>query len=256
MAERILVVDDDADIRELLDSYLSNYGFEIRGVADGRAMRSELAAWPADLILLDLGLPGEDGLTLARELRGSSRAGIIIVTGRGQPVDRVVGLELGADDYVAKPFDLRELLARIRSVLRRIKPERDNGEPRAETASAAPAAPAATPAPERYSFDGWRLDVGARSLHRPTGEPVALTSGEFQLLMIFVQQPNQVLSRDRLMELIHGRESGPFDRAIDVQVGRLRRKIETDPAEPALIKSVRGLGYLFTPRVLRLRDEA
>ncbi len=252
MAERILVVDDDADIRELLDNYLSGYGFEVRGVADGSAMRAELATWSADLILLDLGLPGEDGLTLARELRSGSRAGIIIVTGRGQPVDRVVGLELGADDYMAKPFDLRELLARIRSVLRRIKPDSDAaGGARA----GAGVVPDQAPAPERYQFEGWRLDVGARSLHRPDGSAVSLTSGEFDLLMIFVREPNQVLSRDRLMELIHGRESGPFDRAIDVQVGRLRRKIEVDPAEPALIKSVRGSGYLFTPRVQRLRAE-
>lgn len=198
-------------------------------------MRAEMARDPADLVLLDLGLPGEDGLSLARELRARPRApGIIIVTGRGQPVDRIIGLELGADDYVAKPFDLRELVARVRSVLRRI-------------GSDAPPAPEAPV--DRFDFAGWRLDLSSRSLARPDGIEVPLTTGEFELLTAFVQHPNCALSRDRLMEIIHGREAGPFDRAIDVQVGRLRRKIERDPAEPELIKSVRGVGYMFAARV-------
>ncbi len=235
MAERILVVDDEADIRDLLANCLSGYGFEVAAVSDGVAMRAELAREPADLVLLDLGLPGEDGLSLARELRAQPRApGIIIVTGRGQPVDRVVGLELGADDYVAKPFDLRELVARVRSVLRRTTSDR----------AAAPSASA-----DRFEFAGWRLDLSARSLARPDGADVPLTTGEFDLLTAFVQHPNRALSRDRLMAIMHHREAGPFDRAIDVQVGRLRRKIERDPAEPELIKSVRGVGYLFAARV-------
>ena len=235
MAERILVVDDEADIRDLLANCLSGYGFEVAAVSDGVAMRAELAREPADLVLLDLGLPGEDGLSLARELRAQPRApGIIIVTGRGQPVDRVVGLELGADDYVAKPFDLRELVARVRSVLRRTTSDR----------AAAPSASA-----DRFEFAGWRLDLSARSLARPDGADVPLTTGEFDLLTAFVQHPNRALSRDRLMAIMHHREAGPLDRAIDVQVGRLRRKIERDPAEPELIKSVRGVGYLFAARV-------
>jgi len=237
MAERLLIVDDEEEIRELLENYLGSYGFEVEAVADGQAMREALKAAPYDLVLLDLGLPGEDGLTLARELRNDSRLGIVIVTGRGQPVDRIIGLEIGADDYVAKPFELRELLARVRSVLRRLK-------------AAAPAAEAPTTGrDDLLVFEGWQLDLAARSLSRPDGEPVALTTGEFELLSIFARNPNRALSRDELMDFIHRREAGPFDRSIDVQVGRLRRKIERDPARPEMIKSVRGVGYQFTPRV-------
>jgi DNA-binding response OmpR family regulator len=235
MAERILVVDDEEEIRELLSNYLCGYGFDVACAPDGNTMRAELARSPADLVLLDLGLPDEDGLSLARELRARPRPpGIIIVTGRGLPVDRVIGLELGADDYVAKPFDLRELVARVRSVLRRVRP--DAAPPTPETC-------------ERFEFAGWRLDLSARSLTRLDGEEVPLTTGEFDLLVAFVRNPNRALSRDRLMEIIHHREAGPFDRAIDVQVGRLRRKIERDPAEPELIKAVRGVGYQFAARV-------
>ncbi len=236
MADRILVVDDEEGIRDLLATYLNGFGFETEAVSDGPSMRAELARRRPDIVLLDLGLPGEDGLSLARELRAQPNApGIIIVTGRGQPVDRIVGLELGADDYVAKPFDLRELAARIRSVLRRIKPD--------------PAPPQAA-ATACFGFAGWRIDLSARSLIGPEGSPVSLTTGEFDLLAAFVRNPNRALSRDELMDLMHHREAGPYDRAIDVQVGRLRRKIESDPAEPALIKSVRGIGYLFAPQVL------
>lgn len=237
MAERLLVVDDEEDIRELLSDYLSGYGFEVRTVAGGAEMRAALHQQPCDLVLLDLGLPGEDGLTLARELRADPTIGIIIITGRGQPVDRIIGLEVGADDYVAKPFELRELLARVRSVLRRLK-------------AAAPAAESPTTGrDDLLVFEGWQLDLAARSLSRPDGEPVALTTGEFELLSIFARNPNRALSRDELMDFIHRREAGPFDRSIDVQVGRLRRKIERDPARPEMIKSVRGVGYQFTPRV-------
>jgi DNA-binding response OmpR family regulator len=235
MAERILVVDDEEDIRDLLTSYLSGFGFEVASAPDGIAMRAELARAAVDLVLLDLGLPGEDGLSLARELRAQPHApGIIIVTGRGQPVDRIVGLELGADDYVAKPFDLRELVARVRSVLRRLKADHVP-EPAARC--------------ERFCFAGWRIDLSSRTLTRPDGTEVPLTTGEFDLLTAFVQNPNRALTRDCLMEIMHHREAGPFDRAIDVQVGRLRRKIEHDPGDPELIKSVRGVGYLFAARV-------
>jgi len=238
MAERLLVVDDEEDIRELLADYLSGYGFEVRTVGNGRQMRAALEESPCDLVLLDLGLPGEDGLTLARELRANSSLGIIIVTGRGQPVDRIIGLEVGADDYIAKPFELRELVARVRSVLRRIH------------AAVPAAAPAAEPSDDaRLRFDGWTLDPAARSLHRPDRQPVSLTTGEFDLLTAFARNPNRALSRDELMDMIHHREAGPYDRSIDVQVGRLRRKIERDPARPEMIKSVRGVGYIFAPRV-------
>lgn len=241
MAERLLVVDDEEDIRELLGDYLSGYGFEVRTVASGADMRAALHQQRCDLVLLDLGLPGEDGLTLARELRADPTIGIIIITGRGQPIDRIIGLEVGADDYVAKPFELRELVARVRSVLRRTR--------MAAAATASTEAEAAHSDGARLSFDGWQLDLAARALCRPDGEPVALTTGEFDLLVAFARNPNRALSRDTLMDMIHHREAGPYDRSIDVQVGRLRRKIEKDPASPDMIKSVRGIGYIFAPRV-------
>jgi two-component system, OmpR family, response regulator len=188
-----------------------------------------------DLVLLDLGLPGEDGFAIARRLREHWRCGLVIVSGRGDAVDKVVGLEVGADDYVTKPFDLRELLARVKAVLRR-------------TAHASGRAVAAI-ARERWCFDTWVLDVAARSLNGADGRGVALTSGEFDLLCVFAQHPGRVLSRDFLLEHTRGREAGPFDRTIDVQVGRLRKKLEADPEDPQIIKSVRGAGYLFVPRV-------
>ncbi len=232
MAERILVVDDDEDIRELFSNYLSGFGYPVVGVADGRAMREQLSLQSFELVLLDQRLPGEDGLTLARELRAVSDIGIIIITGFGQAVDRIVGLELGADDYVSKPVDLRELLARIRSVLRR----RTGNAPEPK-------------AGQHFEFEGWQLDLAARSLTNPQGQLLMLTSGEFDLLAALVRQPGKVLSRDDLMNELHHRDAGPFDRAIDVQVGRLRKKIEIDPARPILIKSVRGAGYLFSAKV-------
>lgn len=232
MADRILVVDDDEDIRELFGNYLGAFGYPVVGVADGPAMREALSQQRFALVLLDQRLPGEDGLSLARELRATSDIGIIIITGFGQAVDRIVGLELGADDYVSKPVDLRELLARIRSVLRR----RTGNAPEPG-------------AGRRFEFEGWQLDLAARALTNPQGQLMALTSGEFDLLAALVRQPNKVLSRDDLMNELHHRDAGPFDRAIDVQVGRLRKKIEIDPARPILIKSVRGAGYLFAAKV-------
>ena len=231
----MLVVDDDPDIVLLIVRYLSMHGFRITSAADGSAMREAIAREPVDLVLLDLGLPGEDGLELTRYLRQNWRGPIIIVTGRGESVDRVVGLELGADDYVTKPFDLRELLARIRSVLRRM-----SERPPASGAEGA-----------SFAFSGFRLDPRSRELRDPAGSIVDLTTGEYALLKLLVEHPNRVLSRDDLMSWMHGRDAGPYDRAIDVQVGRLRRKIEPDPAEPALIKSVRGAGYLFAAKVTR-----
>lgn len=240
MTERVLVVDDEEDIREMLRDYLSSFGFRVTTASGGQQMRAALLEHPHDLVLLDLGLPGEDGLTLARELRATADVGIIIVTGRGQPVDRIVGLEIGADDYIAKPFDLREMVARVRSVLRRTR------------TPAIPGArePAVKMADTHLSFDGWAIDLAARSLRNPDGNTVTLTTGEFDLLTVFARNANRVMSRDELMDLLHQREAGPFDRAIDVQVGRLRRKIERDPSQPEMIKSVRGIGYVFTPRVV------
>jgi two-component system OmpR family response regulator len=230
MSENLLVVDDDEDIRELLRTYLGSVGYTVLEAADAKALRAVLTIQPVDLILLDQRLPDADGLVLAQEIRANSNVGIIIITGFGQPVDRILGLELGADDYVAKPVDLRELLARIRSVLRRRSPR-------------------PTELPGALDFEGWRIDPSARRLTAPGGGMVELTSGEFDLLMIFARHPNRVLSRDEIMNALHHREAGPYDRAIDVQVGRLRRKIEPDPARPVLIKSVRGAGYLFAPKV-------
>jgi DNA-binding response OmpR family regulator len=200
-------------------------------------MRAIIESDTVDVVLLDLGLPREDGFELTRWLREHWRGAIIIVTGRGESVDRVVGLELGADDYVTKPFDLRELLARVRSVMRRV--------------TAAAPAPRSSDKPTSIEFAGFRLDAEARVLIGPAGGEVELTTGEFDLLTIFLEMANRVLSRDQLMERMHGREAGPYDRSIDVQIGRLRRKIEKDPAKPELIKSVRGAGYLFAARVVR-----
>jgi len=231
---RLLVVEDDQDIADIIRRYFSAQGFDVAFAADGVAMRRVIGAQEIDVVLLDLGLPGEDGFSLTRFLRESWKGALIIVTGRGDSIDRVVGLELGADDYVTKPFDLRELLARVRSVLRR-------------SSEAPTRAPGTTR--DALHFGGFRFDAASRELTDPTGRIIPLTTGEFDLLGAFVANPNRVLSRDDLMNRIHGRDAGPFDRAIDVQIGRLRRKMETDPAQPALIKSVRGAGYIFTGRI-------
>lgn len=230
----VLVVDDDAEIGALLSRYLGGQGMRVSLAGDGEQLRAAMRELqPIDVVLLDLGLPGEDGLTLIRDLRGHWHGPVIIISGRGESVERVVGLEMGADDYITKPFDLREVLARIRSVLRRAQPT--------------PAAPA--PTGHGFEFEGHRLEVTARRLMRRDGEEIALTRGEFDLLLVLVEHAHKVLSRDQLMNALHGRDAGPFDRAIDVQIGRLRRKLETDPANPTLIKSVRGSGYLFAPSV-------
>jgi two-component system, OmpR family, response regulator len=231
---RVLVVEDDAAIRDLVRRYLTTQEFDVLEAADGPAARAILAQVEVDLILLDLGLPGEDGLTFARDLRAGFQGGVIIVSGRGESVDRIVGLELGADDYVAKPFELRELLARMRSVLRRVRP----------------AAPRTDVAPRQtLRFANFNLDRAARRLTDEAGRDIALTTGEYDLLVALLEQPGTVLSRDRLMQRLRGRTTGPFDRAIDVQIGRLRQKIEADPANPTLIRSVRGAGYVFSSRV-------
>jgi two-component system OmpR family response regulator len=232
----ILVVDDQQEICEVVQQYLSSEGYRVSVAHDGTGMRKVIAQGGVELVILDLMLPGEDGLTLARQLREESTVGIIILTGRGETVDRIIGLEMGADDYLPKPFHLRELLARVKSVLRR-------ASSRAQQEQAGAAARA------RARFAGWRLDLATRELVSPTGGEVRLTTGEFDLLAAFVNNANQVLSRDRLLDLARNREAGPFDRTIDVQVGRLRRKLEPDPAKPTIIKTVRGTGYIFTPTV-------
>jgi len=230
----ILVVDDQKEICDVVQEYLTGEGYRVSTASDGSGMRRVLGQSHVDLVILDLMLPGEDGLTLARGLRDESGIGIIILTGRGETVDRIIGLEMGADDYLPKPFHLRELLARVKSVLRRVQSR--TGEP-SQTART------------RARFAGWDLDLSSRELISPAGQEVRLTTGEFDLLAAFVNNPNQVLSRDRLLDLARNREAGPFDRTIDVQVGRLRRKLEDDPQNPSLIKTVRGSGYIFTPTV-------
>jgi|SRR5579859_1367258 len=232
-ADHIVIVDDQPEICELVYNYLTGEGYRVSTANDGPSMRRILQQFEVDLVLLDIMLPGDDGLSLARQLRAQSDIGIIILTGRGETVDRIIGLEMGADDYLPKPFHLRELLARVKSVLRRASAR---GE-------------ASKPAPQSAVFNGWRLDLTSRELTAPSGEEVRLTTGEFDLLAAFVGNANQVLSRDRLLDLARNRASGPFDRTIDVQVGRLRKKLEDDPQNPSLIKTVRGSGYIFTASV-------
>jgi two-component system, OmpR family, response regulator len=233
-ATHIAVVDDEADITQLLAHYFKGHGFRVSQLHDGAGLMALVADDPPALVLLDLGLGGEDGLAVARNLREKARCGLVIVTGRGDAVDKVVGLEIGADDYVTKPFDLRELLARVKAVLRRIEPASQ------DTAQATP---------NHLRFAGWALDTAGRRLIDPTGAEVALTSGEFDLLCAFAQHPGRVLSRDFLLESTRGRNAGPFDRTIDVQVGRLRKKMETDPENPQILKSVRGAGYVLVAPV-------
>jgi two-component system, OmpR family, response regulator len=230
----ILVVDDQREIREMVEDYLSGEGYRVSTAHDGAEMRRALVQSRVDLVILDLMLPGEDGLSLARSLREESDVGIIILTGRGETVDRIIGLEMGADDYLPKPFHLRELLARVKSVLRRVS---------SRTAERAPVLRS------KARFAGWNLDLSSRELYSPSGKEVRLTTGEFDLLAAFVNNANQVLTRDQLLDLARNREAGPFDRTIDVQVGRLRRKLEDDPQRPSIIKTVRGSGYIFTPTI-------
>lgn len=228
---RVLVVDDDPDVGFVLQRFLASQGFEVAIAPDGTSARQAMQAPSFDLVLLDLGLPDGNGLALMTELRMRWSGPVIIVSGRGESTERAVGLELGADDFVSKPFDLRELLARMRSVLRRARTAEAKGD--------------------RLSFDGLALSPETRRLSGRDGADVPLTSGEFALLSAFLERPNQVLTRDHLLNVLHGRDAGPFDRSIDVQIGRLRRKIERDPANPSLIQSVRGAGYLLAARIER-----
>ena len=234
----VLVVDDEPKIRTMLARYLNEEGFRVSEAADGTAMRTVLDGNAIDLVLLDLLMPGEDGLSLARHIRQRSQIPIIMLTGKGDLIDRVVGLEAGADDYIPKPFHLREVLARIRTVLRRAQAPAVAAVPAERTAGAEKS--------EILVFDCWRFDVLRRELRRQDGDVVSLTAAEFDLLSAFVRHPNRVLSRDQLMNFVKGRDWAAFDRAIDTQVVRLRRKIESDPQLPQLIKTVRGAGYVFS----------
>jgi two-component system phosphate regulon response regulator OmpR len=225
---RILVVDDDPALCELLFDYLGESGYMVTTAGDGIAMRRALAQGMPDAIVLDLMLPGEDGLALARELRTHSEVPILMLSARGEEIDRVVGLEVGADDYLAKPFSPRELLARLRALLRRARPAQGNS------------------ATGSHAFGPFVVDAVARRLLRD-GAEVRITGAEFDLLRVLVERPNRVLSRDTLVDLLKGYDRDPFDRSIDIRVTRLRKKIETDPAAPAYIRTVRGEGYLFNP---------
>jgi two-component system, OmpR family, response regulator len=236
----VLLVDDDREIRVLLARYLAGQGYRTTAAADGREMREALAGHAIDLIVLDLMLPGEDGLALCRWIRAQSSVPVIMLTARGEDIDRIVGLEMGADDYLPKPFNPRELVARISAVLRRTGRTSGGAFGGAEPNQGG-----------LVTFAGWALDIAARRLTASDGTLVPLSAGEFGLLAAFVSHPQRVLSRDLLLDLARGREAQPFDRSIDVQVSRLRRKIEEDPGNPRLITTVRGGGYMFTPPVVR-----
>lgn len=230
----ILLVDDDGEIRRLVTKFLRESGFRVTPVRDGREMRETLKSTSVDLIVLDLMLPGISGLELCRELRAESAIPIVMLTARGDDLDRVLGLEFGADDYISKPFNTRELAARIRAVLRRTSAQ---GETRLDPSW-------------RFTFDGWVLDTRRRELVNDQGVVVDLSTGEYDLLLSFVEAPQRVLSRDHLLDAARNRVSSVFDRSIDVQVSRLRRKLSGDNA-PDMIKTVRGLGYLFVPEVAK-----
>ena len=234
-APHLLVVDDDREIRDLLARFLEKHGFRVTAARDGRELRS---LWPGSrfaLAVLDLMLPGEDGLSLLRFIREEGRTPVVMLTAMGEETDRIVGLELGADDYVAKPFNPRELLARIRAVLRRVEAAAGQAEPRAAT----------------FRFAGWTLETARRRLVSPAGVEVPLTGGEYELLAVLAERAGRVLTREMLTDLLHGRAAGPFDRAIDVAVSRVRRKLDDDGKNPTLIKTVRGGGYVLAAEVER-----
>ena len=237
MQKHILVVDDDPEIRTLIAEYLERNGFRASTLPDGRELMRTIEERAVDLLVLDLMMPGVDGLTLCREVRSKSRLPVLILSARGEDVDRIVGLEMGADDYLAKPFHPRELLARIRAILARSTPT----EPAAEA--------------EQFRFDQFRLDMVKRELTRADGKKVSLTGAEFELLAIFLARPNRVLSRDTLVELTQGREAPAYDRSIDVRVSRLRQALG-DSRDPKLLKTVYGEGYVLTAKVERIEADA
>ena len=229
---RVLIVDDEEDIRDLLATYLGKQGIEVFEASSEAELRAVMIAHAPDVVLLDVNLGMEDGFAIARRLRVDWSGGLLMVTGRGDTVDRVVGLEIGADDYVTKPFELRELLARVRSVGRR-------------TVAQLEPSPVATDSSESRRFHGFMLDVERRKLTDASGDEIALTTGEFALLAALVEKPGHLLSRDDLLRRTHRRDAGPFDRTIDVQIGRLRKKLGDDGKDPRIIKSIRGAGYVL-----------
>ena len=235
--DHILIVDDDAEIRLLLSRYLEKNGLQASTVPDGRAMWRALDEISFDLIVLDLMLPGDDGLTLCRKLRARSDIPIIMLTARGEETDRIVGLEMGADDYLAKPFSARELLARIKVILRRVRSLPPNLRPDDAT---------------QLHFAGWVLDTVARHLVAPDQGVTPLSGAEYRLLRVLLDHPNRVLSRDQLMDLTQGRDAGPLDRSIDVQISRLRHRLGDESREPQLIKTVRGEGYVLAASVSKV----
>ncbi len=237
-ANRILVVDDHADIRNLLQRFLTQHGYNVHTVADGKQMETFLAHYASDLIVLDLMLPGKDGLTLCRELRATSNVPVIMLTALGEELDKIIGLELGADDYLAKPFNPRELLARIKAVLRRHYSIPSVASGICDGNS-----------PVKYTFAAWTFDIATRELLSPDKCLVSLTSTEFSLLQAFVSHPHVVLSREELLNLVKGRGGDVYDRSIDTLISRLRRKIEPDPKKPRFIKTIWGGGYQFSCEV-------
>jgi DNA-binding response OmpR family regulator len=250
----IIVCDDEPDLREAVAEYLSRRGLDVRGAEDAVALRRLLAERPADLIVLDIAMPGEDGLSVARALRAEGDIGIVMLTAAGDVVDRVVGLEVGADDYIAKPVDLRELLARLRAVLRRREATQQAlstipaAPPAGGTAAPLAAAPlAATPSGKRVRMGRTWLDLDARRLTGADGAEIPLGPSEFALLRTFAERPGRVLSRETLLDLAHPRGDEHFDRSIDVRIARIRRKVEAVPERPAVIKTMRGAGYVFDP---------
>jgi DNA-binding response OmpR family regulator len=231
-AAHIVVVDDDADVRETVGEYLRRNGFSVTEADGGAALREVMASRPIDLALLDINMPGDDGLTLAREIRGSGNAGIIMLTANTDDLDKIVGLEVGADDYVTKPYNPRELLARVKAVLRRAKQSGDGG-----TATLG----------REVQMGRCRLNLDSHKLFEPDGAEVPLTAMEYDLLRTFAEHPRRVLTRDQLLDLAHNKDMEPFDRSIDTRITRIRRKIEPDPAKPDCIRTVRGAGYVYNP---------
>ena len=236
MTKHVTVVEDDPDVRAILTRSLDSDGYQVTALESGAGVEDIICSSQVDLVIIDIGLPGIDGLTITQQIRRRSDVGIIIVSGRGDLADRVVGMEIGADHYVTKPFEPREILARVRSVLRRgrrqeVIPHTDDHQ--------------------TYTFGTWKLDATAQALHDTTGRPISLTSGEFRLLEAMVSRANRVLSRDLLMDACYGNNSPAFDRSIDVCIGRLRKKLQDDPRNPALIRTVRNGGYIFSAKVTR-----
>lgn len=232
---QVLIVDDDNDIRSLLSEFLERNEIRAFQAADGEAMWEVLKSRPIDLVVLDLNLPGEDGLSLCRRLRADSNLPVIMLTAKTSPIDRIVGLETGADDYVCKPFEPLELLSRIRSVMRRVRLTAASGNEVKE--------------PVKLHFSGWVLDLTARHLQNPQGVIISLSGAEFRLLKTFLDRPNRILNRDQLMDILHGREASAFDRSIDLQISRLRQKIEQDSKAPEILKTVRNEGYILATQV-------